>query len=294
LPALGDWNWQLLSIGGQLQWIEYFGLSNAFLNVAGFGLYVTIAGILVLLIGMYVREGQGRLVLLADTRFIVMIFLIVFGIQLAPRLVAEYHSRAAKIALAQGDEVTAMRELRAANRIIPLMAESFLMQARVGAITFRQDCKDCAETYVYLAQQAITNADYHEAWSNLNRAANMAPALPGLRFWLAATSIEVGLDLFNSGEFSAADEMFARALALTPGDAMGWYGRAVVALRLRNFDAAARYFEQAVRLQSYLNYRRYPLRSQWCRRSRKRTHFCSWKLTLQVRMSLWSGGLIGR
>ena len=29
-------------------------------------------------------------------------------------------------------------------------------------------------------------------------------------------------------------------------------------------------------------------------RSRELTHFCSWKRTQQVRMSLWSGGLIGR
>jgi DNA-binding XRE family transcriptional regulator len=28
-------------------------------------------------------------------------------------------------------------------------------------------------------------------------------------------------------------------------------------------------------------------------RSRELTHFCSWKRTQQVRMSLWSGGLIG-
>jgi tetratricopeptide (TPR) repeat protein len=105
--------------------------------------------------------------------------------------------------------------------------------------------------------------DYQGAARALEKAAALAPDMPEMRYWLSQAYVESGIDIFNTGQYAAADRFFRRALAHVPSDALAWYGRAIVQLRLRDFAAAAEYTHQVVRLQNYLGFKKYPPHAQW-------------------------------
>ena len=150
---------------------------------------------------------------------------------------------------------------------MPGIAYSLSYQAQIGAITQRRGCMSCPETYLYRANNAVVARDYRSARLAIEKAAALAPDMPGIRYWLSQAYVEVGIDAFNAGQYLSADRWFQRTLPLAPSDALAWDGRAIVQLRLRDFAAAADYTREVVRLQGYLGFKNTRLTRSGCWRS---------------------------
>ncbi|MBN9560598.1 MAG: tetratricopeptide repeat protein [Alphaproteobacteria bacterium] len=263
LSGYTDWSFEMLGLAGQVDVLDALGLTNGYFNVAGRGWYFGMSGLLVFQLGVYGRLTGGRRYLLRDLPLIPVCLVSVFALILVPRAIGEYHSQVAGRAISKGDDTHALEELRAVRFWIPSIAYSLAFQAEIGAITQRRGCMSCPETYLYRANNAVAVRDYQGAARALEKAAALAPEMPGMRYWLGQAYVESGIDIFNTGQYTAADRFFRRALAYVPSDALAWYGRAIVQLRLRDFAAAAEYTHQVVRLQNYLGFKKYPPHAQW-------------------------------
>jgi len=263
LPGYTDWSFDMLGLAGQVDALDALGLTNGYFNVAGVGWYIGMGGLLVFQLGVYGRLTGGRRYFLRDLPLIPVCLVSVFALILVPRGIGEYHSQIAGRAISNGDDTHALEELRAVRFWIPSIAYSLAYQAEIGAITQRRGCMSCPETYLYRANNAVSLRDYKAAVLAIEKAAALAPDMPGMRYWLSQGYVEAGIDTFNAGNYSLADRYFRRALAHVPSDALAWYARAIVQLRQRDFAAAADYTYQLVRLQDYLGFKKYPPHAQW-------------------------------
>ena len=263
LPGYSDWNLDMLGLAGQVDVLDTLGLTNGYFNVAGLGWYLAIGGLLVFQLGVYGRPPAGRRDFLRDLPLIPVCLVSVIALMLVPRTIGEYHGQRAARASSIGDDAYALDELRAVPFWMPGIAYSLSYQAQIGAITQRRGCMSCPETYLYRANNAVVARDYRSARLAIEKAAALAPDMPGMRYWLSQAYVEVGIDAFNAGQYSSADRWFQRTLLLAPSDALAWYGRAIVQLRLRDFAAAADYTREVVRLQGYLGFKKYPPHAQW-------------------------------
>jgi tetratricopeptide (TPR) repeat protein len=239
------------------------GYSNAFLNLVGAGWYLGIVGLVCWLFGAYSGDpdaarrrsgGAATAVLLGTTMLLAV---------MAPRFLAAAYVHSARDSVALGNYREAGLAFEQADALTPLRRFSLSNVVEEGKIDDQLLCAMCATVVTGRAALALSaGRDFAAAASYFDMIENVEPTLPGSIYWRSVANLLAGFERFNAGQYSAADVYFARALTLVPIDALGWYGRSLVQMRLGDFDRSARHLANAWAIQDRLGFRRLTLQGQ--------------------------------
>jgi tetratricopeptide (TPR) repeat protein len=265
-PEDNEWDFGLVSWSGQTRLLENLGYSNDSLNIAGRGWFLAILGLTTFLIATSTLRVPRAAKRPLAVRYVTSLLLLgLISVSLAPRIIAEVLRQQAGIAAASGDSITATAKLDRATFWTPGLQWALGFHATGGNLKLQLGCADCPEAQLARATARLRSGDHMGSLNFLETAARSprSSQFPALRFWRSQLHTEAGVHLFNSGQYSAADAHFERALRLVPFDGMAWYGRAMVFARYRDYDRSARFLEQAVTLQKHLGFKRLTLQSQW-------------------------------
>lgn len=242
---------------------EIFGYSNAFLNLAGKGWYLSIIGTIVALVGLYLPRDRGNRFFLRDIRWVAGCYALLLIALLSPRLVSEILLTEADVAFARGDSPTAERDLHEAARWKPTIGYSLLFHEKLGQITRARYCNNCPESLLSVAYNYLIDGMFVDGIEELERFRARYPDRLESRYWLAFAYEQRGIELFNSGETSAAAESWWKALQYGPTNTLSLWGLALAQFRMGQFDAAATSLNAIVKLQNTVSFKPFPVTSQW-------------------------------
>lgn len=239
------------------------GLTNALLNLLGKGWYLALVCLTIWLLGAYSGDKDATRRRAKDLIALSLVGCALLIIILAPRIMSEIHYKIARESAALGNYREAALEFGRSVALDPKRMISLSYLAQSAVVVEQLGCDTCSYMDVRKAQFSLQNIrDFDSVVSLLERAGRNDPNMPGLRYWISTSLILSGYVKFNQGQYSAADWQFTRALKLVPIDAMAWYGKAMVQIRLRNFTRSAKYLENAVEIQNNLSFRRLTLQGQ--------------------------------
>lgn len=239
---------------------EILGFSDAFVNIAGAGWYLAICGFIALIHGMYLlRPEKTRRNTGPDSLFAMATLVAVFGLWLAPRVVAEFLVARVDRALATGQM----------ERVVPALTEAALWKPFIkGTLDYRADlgnaylaagCTTCPATYLAETASFMKGRQFLAAATSLEQYLQYVPDDLSMARWLATAYTEQGIKYFNAGQIAKAGELFGKAIALFPTRPVAWYGLTFVDLRHHDFEAAARDWKAISALQSYMGFKRLPI-----------------------------------
>jgi tetratricopeptide (TPR) repeat protein len=244
---------------------DLFGLSREFL---GFFRPLLLVALLCactfLLLGLHLASGQGVVGFRRGLGWGLLCYLVFLGSSLFPRCMAEYTLVRSEEAARQGETEEALKELRAAGDWWPALNLDWSYHAKLGRLIRWQNRETSPEPFLAEAHEDLQRPSplHIPALRALQRAELLAPQEAAVRTFLGIGLSEAGIDAFNSGQYSLAQEYWEESLAYIPINPTPWYGLSLVNFRLRRWDAAARCADQIVRLQLYLGTRRWTVGSQ--------------------------------
>jgi hypothetical protein len=240
-----------------------FGYSNAFLNLARRGWYATLIGSIIVIIGLYLPLHRGGRSFTRDMRVVLPCCALLLAMLLAPRAIADRLIAEGELAQARGDNPAAEANFRAAAAWKPILNYTVAFHAKLGEFSLARNCFDCAESLLNLAEKAVHAHRFSEAIDFLERCRSLHPTCPHIDDWLGFVYAQRAVDLYNTGQDSAAAADWWKALSYVPLGAKSVYGLVLTQFHLRDFDAAAQSMKQIVEIQKLFFWKRPPPTSQW-------------------------------
>jgi tetratricopeptide (TPR) repeat protein len=242
---------------------EVLGVSHEFL---GFFQPLLLAALLVgascTLLGVHLASRLGFAGFRAGLSWGLGAAAVFLAAALVPRVTGEYLLIEAEQALNRGEQQEGLGCFRAAARWKPALRSSWWYYRRLGQLVRLRDRETSPEPFVAAAYTALLAGRAEAALKPLGRARDLAPQDSSARLFLGWALSEAGISAFDRGQYGLAREYWLESRAYVPINPTPWYGLALVYLRLKQFDRAARCNEQIVRLQGYLGYKRLTAASQ--------------------------------
>jgi tetratricopeptide (TPR) repeat protein len=257
------WGLQIFQPEYQTFFLQNFlGFSNEFLNVIRRGWVFAVVGLILINLGLYLSRDKSLLSYRHGGK-INLGLIVLLGLLISPKIIGYYYIEKGKFYFARGDYPEASRNWQTAAKWNPTLNYSLPYYAKQGELDLKRGCTECEAVIVYRINNAVAHGQFKELKGILARLKGKELTIPGFRYWKASLYTEQGIDAFNSGEYSLAEEFWNSALREVPISATAHYGLSLVAVKYKQFDKAAQRLAYLIRLQNFLSFRKMTITGQY-------------------------------